>query len=61
MSHLAKILLAAAFVVGIVFNASAATRHHRVVHAVQSYDSVVPVQSNACPPVPPCHPQRNDW
>jgi len=61
MSHMTKILLAAAFVLGLVFNASAASRHHRVIDGAQSYASVVPVQSNACPPVPPCFPQRNDW
>jgi hypothetical protein len=61
MSHMIKILLSAAFVLGVVFNASAATRHHRVIHGAQSYASVVPAQSNACPPVPPCFPQRNDW
>jgi hypothetical protein len=61
MSHMIKILLSGAFVLGVVFNASAATRHHRVIHGAQSYDSVAPVQSNACPPVPPCFPQWDDW
>jgi hypothetical protein len=61
MSHMIKLSLAAAFVLGLVFDASAATRHHRVIHGGQSYASVAPVQSNACPPVPPCFPQRDDW
>jgi hypothetical protein len=62
MLHMTRMLLSAAFVLAVVFNASAASRHHRVIHyGEQSYASVAPVQSNACPPVPPCFPQRDDW
>jgi len=62
MSHTKTLCLSAAFVLAVAVNASAATRHHHVIYSygAQSYDTV-PVQSNACPPVPPCAPQRNDW
>lgn len=55
------IAFSAAFVLGAVINASAATRHHRAVHTLRSYDDGVPILSNACPPVPPCRTPRNDW
>lgn len=63
MLHMMKILVSAAFVLGAVSGASAATKHRRAVHASPSHYSTVPSysSSNACPPVPPCFPQRDDW
>jgi hypothetical protein len=61
MSHLTKILLFTAFILCTAFDASAASRHRRIVHAVRSNDSVVPLQSNACPSIPPCRTPRDDW
>lgn len=61
MLRMIKILLSAAFVLGIVFDASAATRHHQAVHAARSADGV-PVPYNGCNPAPlPCRTPRNDW
>lgn len=67
MLHVLKIVsLSAAFVLGTVFNASAATKHSRVVHrhptpSTNGPPSGGPTLSNACPPVPPCRPPRDDW
>ena len=54
-----KILLSAAFILGIVVNATAATKHHGAVHIHPSpFSNGAPSPgvslSSACPPVPPC-------
>jgi hypothetical protein len=66
MSRMIRISLSAAFVLGTVFNASAATKHRRVVHVYPSpYSNGAPSAgvslSSACPPVPPCRTPRDDW
>jgi hypothetical protein len=69
MLHMIKIIsLAAALVLGTVFNASAATKHGRVEHRrvvhiypLPSSNGAPPILSNACPPVPPCRTPRDDW